>query len=233
MEKYHFMQKVNWRLVAALILVFGAGLMSMFHSEIDAILLGHWIGNNQFAGSITFILLFAGTTVLLVPGLFFTLAGGVIFGPFLGTLFNLIGATIGACLSFLISRYIASDWIEKKFSDRINNISFGVENGGWQFIAFLRLAPVMPFFLVNYILGLTKIKFSTYAFTTAISLIPSVFTITYIGHLGHETVIDKETLVTNTVVALSFISVLIFTPYFLRKFFSGTYKKTRSNQHND
>ena len=74
-------------------------------------------------------------------------------------LYTITSATIGACLAFLISRYIARDWIEKKLSSpRWKRLEQGVDKHGWKIVAFTRLIPLFPFNLLNYALGLTRIK---------------------------------------------------------------------------
>ena len=113
-----------------------------------------------------------------------TLAGGAIFGPIVGTLLNLIGATGGAALSFLITRHLIHDWFKQKRGERLNRLIAGVNQRGWIFVAFLRLFPIVPFNLVNYSLGLTGIGFRLYLITTAFFLIPTEIIYTYFGYAG-------------------------------------------------
>ncbi len=111
---------------------------------------------------------------LFLPGLPITIVGGILFGPFWGVIYTITSATAGACLAFLISRYIARDWIEKKLrSPRWRKLDDGVEKHGWKIVAFTRLIPLFPFNLLNYAFGLTKIKFSHYAITTFICMLPA------------------------------------------------------------
>lgn len=121
-----------------------------------------------------------------------TLAGGVIFGPIMGVVINLLGATLGASLSFLITRYWFYDWFNKKRGQRLNKLITGVEKKGWVFIAFLRLFPICPFNLVNYGLGLTKTPFSIYLTTTALFLIPAEIIYTYFGYAGRHVLTTPE-----------------------------------------
>ncbi|WP_338063196.1 TVP38/TMEM64 family protein [endosymbiont of Riftia pachyptila] len=82
-----------------------------------------------------------------------TLAGGALFGPVLGTFYNLTGATIGAVLAFLIARFFTSNWVEQKTGGHLKRLKEGVENEGWRFVAFVRLVPLFPFNLLNYAVG--------------------------------------------------------------------------------
>jgi uncharacterized membrane protein YdjX (TVP38/TMEM64 family)/Fe-S oxidoreductase len=111
---------------------------------------------------------------LFLPGLPITIAGGILFGPFWGVVYTITSATIGACVAFLISRYVARDWIAGKLkSPRWRRLDQGVEQHGWKIVAFTRLIPLFPFNLLNYAFGLTKINFLHYAITTFICMLPA------------------------------------------------------------
>ena len=120
------------------------------------------------------MLVYTVAPALFLPGLPLTIAGGILFGPFWGVVYTITSATAGACLAFLISRYIARDWIDKKLSSpRWRRLDKGVEQHGWKIVAFTRLIPIFPFNLLNYAFGLTKIKFLHYALTTFICMLPA------------------------------------------------------------
>ena len=121
---------------------------------------------------VAFIALFALATVAFLPGMVFALAGGVIFGPVLGSLYNLTGATIGAVLAFMAARYVASGWVREKTGPRLDRIIRGVEDEGWRFVAFTRLVPLFPFNLLNYALGLTRIPLPHYTLAPAVCMAP-------------------------------------------------------------
>ncbi len=121
-----------------------------------------------------YMLAYAVAPVLLLPGLPLTIAGGILFGPFWGVVYTITSATIGACVAFLISRYITRDFIEGKLkSPRWRKLDQGVERHGWKIVAFTRLVPLFPFNLLNYAFGLTKINFLHYAITTFICMLPA------------------------------------------------------------
>jgi len=109
---------------------------------------------------------------LFLPGLPLTIAGGLIFGPFFGTLYTIIGATIGASLAFLIARYFARSQIEALLSGKLKTIGEGVEKKGWVFVAITRLIPLFPFNFLNYAFGLTRVKFSHYVIASFIFMLP-------------------------------------------------------------
>lgn len=133
-----------------------------------------------------FLFLYCLATILFLPTMVLTLVGGALFGPLFGTLFNLIGATLGAISAFCISRYFAIDWLTSHNEPKINKLIAGVERGGWQFAAFLRLVPIVPFNLVNYVLGMTRIQFWPYLITTLVFLTPAEIVYTYCGYASMD-----------------------------------------------
>jgi uncharacterized membrane protein YdjX (TVP38/TMEM64 family) len=121
----------------------------------DAAALQQRNGRDASWAPLSFIALFAVSTFAFVPGSIMTLAGGLLFGPLWGTVYNLVGATVGASLSFLFSRYVAADWVHRRSQRWLTRIMASVEAEGWRFVAFARLVSLIPFFVLNYALGLT------------------------------------------------------------------------------
>lgn len=145
-----------------------------------------WIDDLGWLAPVLFLIIYCMATLLLLPTMVLTLAGGAIFGPILGTILNLIGATFGAAFSFLITRHLIYDWFSSKRGKRLDKLIDGVDQRGWMFVAFLRLFPIIPFNLVNYGLGITGIKFRLYIITTFIFLIPAEIIYTYCGYAGMD-----------------------------------------------
>ncbi len=170
-----------------------------------------------FWAPVVFIALFALATVAFLPGLVFALAGGLMFGPVLGVLYNLSGATIGAVLAFLAARYVASGWVREKTGARLEQIIRGVEDEGWRFVAFTRLVPLFPFNLLNYGLGLTRIPLSHYTVTTAVCMIPGALAFTYLGHAGREVAAGSEAAIRNGLIGLGLLAVVVFLPRLVKK----------------
>jgi len=123
------------------------------------------------------ILIYAVGTTALIPATVFTLIGAVVFGKFLGSIYNLVGATGGAVLSFLAARYLGRDfalrWLHGKFRD----LDARAARNGFLLISYLRLAYV-PFAPLNYAAGLTRIRFLDYLLGTVLGMLPGMFILT-------------------------------------------------------
>ena len=178
------------------------------HLSVDALIA--WVGQLGWLAPLVFIACYAVSAVFFMPGLLFTLAGGVLFGPLYGTLYNLSGATIGATLAFLTARYLAYEWVAQRAGKRLRQLVTGVEKEGWRFVAFTRLVPLFPFNLLNYALGLTNIRLSHYIITSFIFMAPSGAAYTYLGYAGREVAGGGENVIKKVLLAIAVIATIAF-----------------------
>ncbi|MDZ7662961.1 VTT domain-containing protein [Thiohalophilus sp.] len=203
------------------ILVIAIGIAISYRDQFDAAALEAWLDGAGAAGPILFILIYAAAAVLFLPGSVLTLAGGALFGPVWGTLFNLIGATLGATLAFLIARYLAADWVERKTGGRLKQLKQGVEKEGWRFVAFVRLVPLFPFNLLNYALGLTRINLAHYIIASFICMFPGAVAYTYLGYAGREAIAGGEGLIQKILLAIGLLVLVAFLPRWIGRLRQG------------
>ena len=201
-----------WKTLLLIIIVIGIALVVNYRDQLDITVIQNWIEESGNAAPLLFITFYVIGTVFFFPGAILTLLGGALFGPVLGTVYNLTAATIGAMLSFLVARYLASSWVEKKTGGRLKQLLNGVENEGWRFVAFTRLVPLFPFNLLNYGLGLTKINFGHYSLASAIFMLPASMAYTYLGYIGKEAATGGEGLIQKTMLALALLGLVAFLP---------------------
>ena len=127
-----------------------------------------------------FFLAYVVVTAASFPGAaVMTLAAGALFGVVLGTVIVSFASTIGATLAFLSSRYVLRDSIEARFGERLKAINAGLERDGAFYLFSLRMIPVFPFFMVNLVMGLTRIRTLTYALVSQIGML--LGTIVYVN----------------------------------------------------
>jgi len=164
-----------------------------------------------------FVAAFALATVAFLPGGLFGLAGGALFGPLWGTAWNLAGATLGATLAFLAARYIASDWVARKSGGRLGRLVAGVEAEGWRFVALVRLVPLFPFNLLNYALGLTRIRLRDYVLATALCMLPGTAAYTWLGHAGREAAAGRGEALRYALLGLGLLAAVVLAPRLVRR----------------
>ena len=199
-------------LIAVVIAIF-----LLFREDLNPESLRVHVTNLGVFGPVIFIFIYALATVSFIPGSILTLSGGLLFGPYYGTLYNLIGATLGATGAFLMARYIAHDWIAKKSGKKLQPLLNGIKEEGWRFVAFVRLVPLIPFNLLNYALGLTEIRLSQYVIASSIFMLPGCIAYTYLGHVGAEAASGKEGLIQKGLLALAILAAVAFLPRIIKR----------------
>jgi len=141
-----------------------------------------YTGEHYFSAVLIFILLYITEAALSLPGAaLFTLTGGFLFGTIAGSLYANIGATGGAALSFLSARYLFHDWVEARWGQRLAAFQRGFAHNAFGYLVSLRLMPIFPFFIINLLSGLTKMRLGTFAAATSLGIIPGSLVYAYAG----------------------------------------------------
>lgn len=147
-----------------------------------------WIQGQGAVGYLVFMILYVLACVFFIPGTILTLGAGVIYGVGPGSAIVSVASTLGAGAAFLVGRYAARDFVEKKIS---GNASFraideAVAREGGKIVFLTRLSPIFPFNLLNYGYGLTKVNFLSYILASWIGMLPGTVMYVYIGSLGGD-----------------------------------------------
>lgn len=132
-----------------------------------------WMDGAGAWGMVVYMLVYALAVVLLVPGSLLALSAGLAYGPW-GVPLAVSAATAGAGLSFLLGRYLAGAWLWRLGKRRLllRALESAVIEGGWRFVGLVRLSPLLPFSLLNYYFGITRISFRQYLPGTFLGIIP-------------------------------------------------------------
>ena len=205
------------RLGLLAVVLTGVGIAAIYQGRLSGAALQSWLQNAGLAAPLIFMALYAAATVLFLPGSILTIAGGALFGPVWGTFYSLTGATAGATLAFLVARYLASDWVARKAGGRLKRLIEGVEAEGWRFIAFVRLVPLFPFNLLNYALGLTRIRLSHFILASYLCMLPGAIAYTYLGYVGREAAAGSEGSIRKNLLALGLLALIVFLPRLIRR----------------
>jgi uncharacterized membrane protein YdjX (TVP38/TMEM64 family) len=158
-----------------------------------------------------FFLLYVAVTGLSIPGAaIMTLVAGALFGVVLGTIIVSFASTMGATLAFLSSRYVLRDWVQGKFGERLRAVDDGLEKDGAFYLFTLRLIPVFPFFVINLLMGLTRIKTGTFFWVSQIGMLPA--TIVFVNAGTQISRIDSTAGLLSPALIASFVA-LAFIPW--------------------
>src|ERR1051325_478154 len=138
--------------------------------------------------AIWYPLLYAGCNVLLLPGGVLSIGAGFFFGLWWGFLIALVGNVSGAAISFFISRWIGRQWLRRKLLRNRTLVALepAVEREGWKIILLSQLHPLFPTSLLNYLYGLTRIRFRPCILWVAIGQAPGLFLYAYVGTLDRK-----------------------------------------------
>jgi uncharacterized membrane protein YdjX (TVP38/TMEM64 family) len=160
-----------------------------------------------------FMTIYTLATALSLPGaIILTLSGGALFGPFTGTVIVLISATIGASFAFLSARFLFRESLEKTFKSNLEKFNKGLNSGAFSYILFLRLVPLFPFFLVNLVLGLTRVPIRTYIIASFLGMLPGTFVFANAGSQLSNINSIGEILSGNVIVAFCLLGLFSLIP---------------------
>ncbi|HEV8608936.1 MAG TPA: TVP38/TMEM64 family protein [Thermoanaerobaculia bacterium] len=181
------LRRLPWKWIAVGLLLAGVIAASRFLPVGEWVrAFSDWAAGFGLAGKALYALVYAVATVLLFPASLLTIAAGFAFGLGWGIAIVWVGATAGAALAFLIARHLARERVEKaaRRKEDFRAIDRAVGEKGWKIVALLRLSPLVPFSLSNYLYGLTAIRFGPYLLASAAGMLPGTVLYVYLGVAG-------------------------------------------------
>jgi uncharacterized membrane protein YdjX (TVP38/TMEM64 family) len=188
------------RLAPVIVLV--AGLIAFFAFDLDQYVtlsalkenrqaLADWVQQTGALAFLIYMVVYAVVTAFSIPGgAIMTIAGGFLFGPWLGGTLTVIGATIGATILFLAARYALADLLRQRAGSAIKKMEDGFRENAMSYMLFLRLIPAFPFFLVNLVPAFLGVRLSTYVIGTLVGIIPGSLVYASLGD-GFSAVVEK------------------------------------------
>ena len=174
----------------------------------QALLNSYYLENPAYVIGLYLLIYIISTAVSLPGAAILTLAGGTIFGFWMGLVIVSFASTIGATLAFLSSRYLFRDLIQSKFNDKLVSINHGIKKEGTLYLFTLRLVPVFPFFLVNLVMGLTSIKTLSYFFVSQLGMLPGTAIFVNAGTQLAQINSLKDIFSLNLLISFALIGVL-------------------------
>ncbi len=175
---------------------------------------------NQILVTTLFFLAYVGITTLAIPGaaLIMTILAGFLFGNALGILLVSFASSIGATFTFLISRYLFADFFRNKFFKFYTIINKGIAENGSLYLMALRLSPIFPFWIINLVMGLTKMKVSTFYFVSQIGMFPLTVIIVNAGTQLNTIKSIGDILTPNIIISLTLVGIFpLLAKWYLKK----------------
>ena len=156
-----------------------------------------------------FFILYVAVTGLSIPGAaIMSLVAGALFGVLVGTIIVSFASTLGATLAFLSARFVLRDWVQGKFGERLRAIDEGLEKDGAFYLFTLRLIPVFPFFVINLLMGLTRIKTRTFFWVSQLGMLPA--TIVFVNAGTQISRIESAAGLLSPTLIASFVALAFF-----------------------
>ena len=180
---------------------------------------------------LVYFLVYVATTSLSLPGAaVLTIAGGAFFGLIVGTLVVSFASATGATIACFVSRFVLRDWVQGKFGDKIVKINEGIEKEGAFYLFTLRLIPIFPFWIINLVMGLTKISLRRFYWVSQLGMLPG--TVVYVNAGRELAKIDSLRGILSPGLLISFVLIGVF-PIAVKKLvalYRGRRSKDRGKQ---
>jgi len=237
----------KWGALGAIVLLLIGGYLAGLHEYFTlSSLIKHrgelagFVSDNLVIAMVVYVLLYITIVAVSFPGASaLTITSGLLFGGILAGFLTVIGATMGAVIIFLIARSSLGDVLEKKAGPFVSKMIAGFQKDQFQYLLTLRLTPVFPFWVVNIVPALLKMRVFPYALATFIGIIPGTFAFAYIG-AGLDSVIAAQEVAnpgcadagtcsievgalvtTDLLIALAGLAVLSVIPFIIKKMRGG------------
>lgn len=206
-------------IILALLISLGAAVYfsGFFQILLDRQRLNELLESFGLLAPLVYIASYAIAVLFFAPGLPLTILGGLLFGPVFGTIYVIIGASLGMSLAFLSARYLLRDSLLKKFgrSELFQKMERGIAEEGPYLVITTRLIPIFPFNLQNYLYGLTSIKFLPYCVLSSIFIIPG--TLVYVLSASSISAGNLQLALQRLLIASVIFVILALLPRYIKK----------------
>jgi uncharacterized membrane protein YdjX (TVP38/TMEM64 family) len=165
--------------------------------------------DNQIVVIASYMMIYISVTALSLPGAaVLTLAGGGLFGLIAGTIIVSFASSIGATAACFVARFLLREWVQNKFGDKLKAVNKGIDEEGAFYLFSLRLVPIFPFFIINLVMGLTKMRLVTFYWVSQVGMLAG--TIVYVNAGKELAKIDSLTGILSPNLIVSFVILGLF-----------------------
>jgi uncharacterized membrane protein YdjX (TVP38/TMEM64 family) len=183
--------------------------LSLSSIQNGAIALKAWVAAHYGLAVCLFALTYIVVNLWFPAAAVLTLLAGFLYGTVLGTVYVDAIATLGAVIAFVASRELAGAWVQDRWSEALQGFNRAVSEYGSEYLLLVRVTPLMPYFLINFLAGLTKVRLVDFAWTTALGSLPGILIFCYAGRqlLALQSV--EEILTFRVVAAFAFLTAFL------------------------
>ena len=187
--------------------------------------------DNYFTMLLLSVLVYTVATALSIPGaLLLSLTVGFLFGRWVGTLVIVLAATVGATGVFLAARYLFAEAAQRKAGGLAKKMIEGFKENAFNYLLFLRLVPLFPFWLVNLVPAFTPIKLRTYIIGTAVGIAPGSFVFAHLGQSLGRIESLQQLLSWEIISAFVLLGIFALVPVLVQKWRAGTPAVVKASQ---
>lgn len=195
--------------VAAIILVTRGPWLDLAWLQAQREALEATVSARPIAASVAYFVVYLAVIALSIPGAtVLTLAGGALFGVLWGSVLVSFASTIGATAAFLIARTLLRDWVQRRFAKRLTRLNAGVLREGGLYLFALRMAPVVPFFVINVVMALTPLRTWTFYWVSQLGMLPA--TLIYVNAGSQLAAIEEPADIVSPPVVVSLLLLGLF-----------------------
>lgn len=212
----YFKMMSKWLLLIAIVIGFGGAIHFHLYQSIGytSLMKYHqiWVDLAQqhyFFMVFIYMLVYIFAIALSVPGaIFFTLAGGFLFGP-IAALYVVVSATMGSTILFLAVRTALGEWLANKAGSWVTRMEKGFQENAFYYLLSLRLMPVFPFWIINIVAALLNVRLRTFILATFLGIIPGTFVYVVVGHEFNTLFASQQTPILKNIVTPSILFSLL------------------------
>jgi len=222
MKKGHYKTIIFATVIVGIILLFhfsGIGnYLTLDRFKVHRELFVSMVHNRYALSAFLYALFYALGVALSFPSAsLFTLVGGFLFGAIPGAIYSCIGATVGATLSFLLVRNVIGERFQKKYAKQLQTFNESLQEDGISFLLFVRLVAIIPFFIINILAGFSNVSLWTFAWTTAVGIIPGSLVYSFAGEQLHTIDSVRDIFSPKVMLAFVFLALLALLPMLIKK----------------
>ncbi|VWX35366.1 TVP38/TMEM64 family protein [Exiguobacterium oxidotolerans] len=203
-------QRKILKIVGIIAIVIGLIWFSRSYLNISPTEIKEWILSFGMWAPILYIVLYTVRPLIFFPASVLSITGGLAFGAMMGTVYTVIGATLGAVVAFLVAKKLGKGVI-KNSAGKVDQIQQQLEKNGFIYVLIFRLLPIFNFDLISYAAGLSKVRLLPFFLATLIGIIPGTFAYNFLG----SSIVSKDPRI--IIGAIIVFLILTIVPWYLQK----------------